>query len=193
MISIVLASTSRYRRELLGRLRLPFAVESPGVDETARAGERPAETARRLALAKAAAVLSRHPGAIVIGSDQVAELDGRSIGKPGDHAAAAEQLANLQGRSAIFHTALAVVGAGGPPSVDCVETVVRLRPLSAAAILAYLAAEPAYDCAGSAKIESLGIALMEAVSSEDPTALVGLPLIRLTTRLAERGVHVLPD
>ena len=191
MISIVLASTSRYRRELLGRLRLPFIVEAPGVDEMAHEDERPAETARRLALAKAMAVRDRHPGAIVIGSDQVAELDGCSIGKPGTHAAAFEQLTRLQGRSALFHTALAVVGIGGPPTVDCVETSVRLRMLSAEGILAYLAAEPAYDCAGGAKIESLGIALMAAVRSEDPTALVGLPLICLTTRLAERGVHVL--
>lgn len=192
MRPIVLASTSRYRRELLGRLRLPFTVDPPEVDETPAPGEPPAALAERLAHAKARAVAPGHPGAIVIGSDQVADLDGRALGKPGNHAAARAQLTLLQGREVVFHTAVAVVAPDGHARGSLVPTVVRFRRLGPAAIDAYLAAEPAYDCAGSAKVEALGIALLESVRSDDPTALVGLPLIALAGLLAAAGVEILP-
>jgi septum formation protein len=189
---IVLASTSRYRRELLARLRLDFTVAAPGVDEAALGGEPPAATAARLAVAKARAVLATHPGAVVIGSDQVAELDGRPLGKPLQHAAALQQLLAMQGRTVVFHTALAVAGpADDALQFDCVPTSVTFRELSLPALDAYLRADEPYDCAGAAKIESLGIALVERVESEDPTALVGLPLIRLTSMLAAAGIAVL--
>jgi septum formation protein len=189
MPRIVLASTSPYRRELLQRLRLPFDAAAPRVDETALPGEAPRVSARRLAQAKAEAVAKGLADAIVIGSDQVAELDGAALNKPGDHAAAVDQLARLQGRSATFHTALCVASGGGARvEVDCVPTVVRFRPLSRSQIEAYLRADRPYDCAGAAKIESLGIALVASVCSDDPTALVGLPLIRLTTMLAALGI-----
>jgi septum formation protein len=189
---IVLASTSRYRRELLARLRLDFTVAAPGVDEAALGGEPPAATAARLAVAKARAVLATHPGAVVIGSDQVAELDGRPLGKPLQHAAALQQLMEMQGRTVVFHTALAVAGpADNALQFDCVPTSVTFRELSPPALDAYLRADEPYDCAGAAKIESLGIALVERVESEDPTALVGLPLIRLTSILTAAGVAVL--
>jgi septum formation protein len=189
---IVLASTSRYRRELLARLRLDFTVAAPGVDEAALAGEPPAATAARLAVAKARAVLATHPGAVVIGSDQVAELDGRPLGKPLQHAAALQQLMAMQGRTVVFHTALAVAGPSDDAlQFDCVPTSVTFRELSLPALDAYLRADEPYDCAGAAKIESLGIALVERVESEDPTALVGLPLIRLTSMLAAAGIAVL--
>lgn len=189
---IVLASTSRYRRELLARLRLAFTVAAPGVDEAALADEPPAATAARLAVAKARAVLATHPGAVVIGSDQVAELDGRPLGKPLQHAAALQQLMAMQGRTVVFHTALAVAGpADDALQFDCVPTSVTFRALSPPALDAYLRADEPYDCAGAAKIESLGIALVERVESEDPTALVGLPLIRLSSMLTAAGIAVL--
>jgi septum formation protein len=188
---IVLASTSPYRRELLGRLGLPFEVLPPEVDEAPLSGESPRATALRLAGLKAEAVARARPGALVIGSDQVAELDGMALGKPLTHERATGQLARMQGKMVVFHTALALAAPGRPLQSDVVPTIVRLRPLSAAQIEDYLAREPAYDCAGSAKIEQLGIALVEAVDSSDPTALVGLPLIRLTSMLAAVGVAVL--
>lgn len=190
--SIVLASTSRYRRELLARLRLNFTVAAPCVDEAALPGESPAATAARLATAKARAVHAAHPGAVVIGSDQVAELDGTPLGKPLQHAAALQQLMAMQGRTVVFHTALALAGpADDVLQFDCVPTAVTFRALSPTALDAYLRADEPYDCAGAAKIESLGIALVERVESDDPTALVGLPLIRLTSMLAAAGVTVL--
>jgi septum formation protein len=189
MPRIVLASTSPYRRELLSRLRLSFEVMSPGVDEQPLPDESPRVTARRLAQAKAEAVASRVPDAIVIGSDQVADLDGTALNKPGTHEAALRQLEALQGRVAIFHTAIAVATDGGRRiEVDCVPTQVRFRRLDRARLDAYLHADQPYDCAGAAKVESLGIALLEAVHSDDPTALIGLPLIRLTTMLAACGL-----
>jgi septum formation protein len=186
---IVLASSSRYRQEQLARLHLPFAVDVPAIDESPMPGEVPAATAGRLALAKARAVAARQPGAIVIGADQVAELDGRPIGKPGTHAAALAQLLAMRGRTVCFHSALALVDAADARDRSgCVPTSVRFRDLPAEALEAYLRIDQPYDCAGSAKIESLGICLVEAVHSEDPSALVGLPLIALTTLLAELGV-----
>ncbi len=189
-MTIVLASTSPYRRELLQRLALPFEVAPPAVDEQRLQGESPLAMALRLAEAKASEVGGRHPGAIVIGSDQVAELDGESIGKPHTHAAALEQLQRMQGRTLVFHTALAVVK-GTFVQLDSVPTTVTFRSLSADALDAYLKHDQPYDCAGAARIESLGIALAERVESDDPTALIGLPLIRLTSMLGAAGVDVL--
>jgi septum formation protein len=190
MPPIVLASTSPYRRQLLARLRLPFSVQAPQVDEHALPGETPAATARRLAQAKAAAVAAGRPDAIVIGSDQVADVDGEALSKPGTHEAALAQLTRMQGREVVFHTALAVIGPDGCRQVDEVPTVVRFRVLPADQLDAYLRLERPYDCAGAAKIESLGIVLAESVRADDPTALIGLPLIRLTSMLAACGVRL---
>jgi septum formation protein len=189
---LVLGSTSRYRRELLERLRLPFETDAPAVDETPQAGETPAALSERLALAKAREVARRHTDAVVIGSDQVAELDGRPIGKPGSHERAAEQLRAMSGRAVVFHTALAVVRPStGYEGLRQVAVSVRFRTLSEAEIEAYLRAEQPYDCAGSAKCEGLGIALLEAIESDDPTALIGLPLIATHTLLREAGLDPL--
>lgn len=190
--TVVLGSTSPYRRELLGRLGIAFEVAAPGVDETALADESPAALAARLALAKARAVARRFPGAVVIGSDQVAELDGEALGKPGNHANATAQLRRMRGRSVLFHTALAVVcQETGFQQEDVAVVRVRFRHLSDAEIEAYLVAEQPYDCAGSAKSEGLGIALLDAIESDDPTALVGLPLIRTCRMLRAAGVPLL--
>jgi septum formation protein len=188
MPPIVLASTSPYRRQLLQRLRLPFAVEAPCVDERARPGEAPRSTALRLAQAKAQAVAASHRQSVVIGSDQVADVDGEALSKPGGHEAALAQLVRMQGRTVVFHTALAVTDPRAGLQVDIVPTVVRFRTLPRAQLDAYLRAEQPYDCAGSAKIESLGITLVESVQAEDPTALIGLPLIRLTSMLLACGI-----
>ncbi|HOY35693.1 MAG TPA: Maf family nucleotide pyrophosphatase [Piscinibacter sp.] len=189
---LILASTSRYRRELLERLRLPFEVVSPEVDETPQPGEMPAELAARLARAKAAAVATLHPHAVVIGSDQVAELDGQPIGKPGTHERAVQQLRSMRGRSVVFHTAVAVQHVNGGYAAEALAPVtVHFRMLSDAEIEHYLRAEQPYDCAGSAKCETLGIALLQAIESDDPTALVGLPLIRTCELLRAAGVDPL--
>ena len=185
---LILGSTSRYRRELLERLQLPFEVHAPQVDETPRAGEPPENLARRLALAKARAVAARYPQAVVIGSDQVADLEGEPLGKPGTHARAVEQLRRMRGRTVIFQTALSVVClARGFEMSDLAAVKVRFRALSDTEIETYLRAEEPYDCAGSAKSEGLGICLLEHVRSDDPTALVGLPLIAVCSLLREAG------
>jgi len=190
--ALILGSTSRYRRELLERLRLPFTVHAPDVDETPMAGEAPAALAQRLALAKAHAVSAAHPDAIVIGSDQVADLDGSPIGKPGTHERAVEQLRSMRGRSIVFQTAVAVVRAStGYVGTALAPVTVRFRDLSDAEIEHYLRIEQPYDCAGSAKCETLGIALLEAIDSDDPTALVGLPLIRTCALLRAAGIDPL--
>lgn len=188
MPPIVLASTSPYRRELLARLRIPFAVAAPAIDEQALPEEAPNLTALRLAQAKAQAVAAANRDAIVIGSDQVADVDGAALSKPGSHAAALAQLGRMQGRTVVFHTAVAVVGPDRSLQVDSVPTAVRFRRLPVARLDAYLRAEQPYDCAGAAKIEALGIALVESVQSDDPTALIGLPLIRLIAMLERCGV-----
>jgi septum formation protein len=189
---LILASTSRYRRELLERLRLPFEIESPEVDETPLPGERPAALAQRLALAKAHAVAVRHPEAVVIGSDQVADLDGVPIGKPGSHMRAVEQLRAMRGRAIVFQTGVAVVcEAQGFVGAALVPVTVRFRALSDAEIEHYLRTEQPYDCAGSAKAETLGIALLDAIESDDPSALVGLPLIRTCALLRQAGIDPL--
>lgn len=189
---LILASTSRYRRELLARLQRPFEVQAPEVDETPQPAEAAAELAARLALAKAWAVARRRPEALVIGSDQAAQLGERIVGKPGTHEAAVEQLRAASGRVAVFHTAVALVhGASGRTWCETVDTRVTYRTLADREIEHYLAAEPAYDCAGSAKSEGLGIALLESIESPDPTALVGLPLIALRRMLDAAGLPVL--
>lgn len=190
---LVLASSSAYRRELLARLRLPFEAIAPEIDETPRPGETPTDTAMRLAREKAAAVAARMPGALVIGSDQVATLDGEQIGKPGSHEAALAQLRTMRGREVVFHTALCLWdGREADPvraaQVQDVQVTVAFRDLPDAELDAYLRIEQPYDCAGSAKNEGLGIALLERIDSHDPTALTGLPLIALTTMLRRAGV-----
>lgn len=189
----MLASSSRYRRELLERLGMPFAVDVPAIDETALPGETPRALALRLALEKARAVASRHPDAVVIGSDQTATVDQRdAIGKPGSHAAALRQLSDASGRTLNYHTAVAVViAAEGFERALVVDARVKFRDLDRATIESYLAREPAYDCAGAAKVEGLGIALIESLDCPDPTALVGLPLIALSGLLAAAGRPVL--
>jgi septum formation protein len=190
---LVLASTSRYRRELLARLGLAFEVVAPHVDEDPLPGESPAAMAARLALEKARAIAAQRPDAIVIGSDQTATLDGSAvIGKPGTHERAVAQLRAASGRAMRYHTAVAVVRAGaGFERVATVQTLVRFRLLDDTRIEAYLAREPAYDCAGSAKCEGLGIALLESIEGPDPTALIGLPLIELSAALEAAGLPVL--
>jgi septum formation protein len=191
---LILASSSAYRRELLGRLHLPFEAIAPHIDETPLPGEAPEATALRLARAKAEAIALRHPGALVIGSDQVATLDGTQIGKPGDHPRALAQLQTMRGREVVFHTALCLWDGRAPDSVpdsvqlENVQVFVRFRDLPDAELDAYLRIEQPYDCAGSAKNEGLGIALIERIDSSDPTALTGLPLIALTGMLRRAGV-----
>jgi septum formation protein len=190
--TLVLASTSRYRRELLSRLRIAFDAVAPEVDETALDGESPCALARRLALAKAQAVAMRRPQAVVIGSDQVADLHGQAIGKPGTHAGAVDQLQRMSAQLVVFHTAVAVVCRQSGFSDEFVVPVrVRFRELDAASIENYLRLEQPYDCAGSARSEGLGVALLEAIESDDPTALVGLPLIRTCAALRRAGIDPL--
>jgi septum formation protein len=189
---LILASTSPYRRELLARLRLPFDVMAPGVDEDALPNEAPLALAQRLALRKAQAVASRHADAVVIGSDQVAELDGQALGKPGAHDRAVQQLRAMRGHEVRFHTALAVLCAGTGFEQQAVATVrVRFRDLTDSEIERYLRLEQPYDCAGSAKCETLGIALVDTIDSDDPTALIGLPLIRTAALLRAAGLDPL--
>ena len=189
---LILASTSRYRRELLGRLRLPFEAIAPEVDETAMPGETPAPMAARLALAKARAVAALQPGAVVIGSDQVCDLDGRALGKPGDHANATRQLRLLSGRTALFHTAVAVVQPSTGFQQAALSAVrVQYRALTDQDIARYLHLDQPYDCAGSAKCETLGITLLESIESDDPTALIGLPLIHTARLLRLAGIDPL--
>ena len=186
---LILGSTSRYRRELLERLRVPFDVQAPAVDDAV-----PANRPRRwhFALAKAGDVATRFPNAVVIGSDQVADLDGEPVGKPGNHERAVQQLRAMSGRSMVFQTAVAVVRHDrGHAAAVLVPVTVRFRRLDDAEIERYLRLEQPYDCAGSAKAETLGIALLEAIRSDDPTALVGLPLIATCRLLREAGLDPL--
>ncbi len=189
---LVLASTSPYRRELLRRLGLPFIVANPATDETALPGETPTTTALRLSEAKARAVAQQHPEALIIGSDQVAEMDGSVFGKPGTHDKAVEQLRTLSGKTVNFYTGLCVLDAAtGNAEVCGVPTLVGFRELSDAEIENYLRREPAYNCAGSAKSEGLGIALLSRIQGNDPNALVGLPLIALCDLLRKHGMNIL--
>lgn len=190
--TLILGSSSRYRKELLSRLKIPFEVAAPEVDETPLSNETPRDLALRLALAKARAVASQNPEAVVIGSDQVADLEGLPLGKPGNHANAVKQLQRMRGQTVIFQTALSVVClATGFEQTDLAAVKVTFRDLTDAEIEAYLMAEEPYDCAGSAKSEGLGIALLAAIDNDDPTALVGLPLIRTCHLLSAAGVKLL--
>ncbi len=189
---LVLGSTSPYRRQMLARLRLPFQVAAPEVDETPQPSETPKQLACRLAMAKARAVAAQFPACVVIGSDQVADLDGQALGKPGNHQRATAQLQQMRGKTVIFQTAVAVVcNDTGFAELDLAQVKVRFRELTDAEIEAYLRAETPYDCTGSAKSEGLGIALLESIDNDDPSALVGLPLIRTCRMIRAAGVQVL--
>jgi len=189
---LILGSTSRYRKELLQRLEMPFDVVAPEVDETPLPGERPVDLAVRLAMAKARAVATQHPDAVVIGSDQVADLNGKPLGKPGDHARATAQLREMRGQVVIFQTAVSVLHiASGFEQSTLAPVRVHFRMLSDAEIETYLQLEQPYDCAGSAKSEGLGIALLESIDNDDPTALIGLPLIRTCKMLEAAGWPIL--
>jgi MAF protein len=191
-MDIILASTSPYRRALLERLLLPFRSLAPGIDETPHPGESPPALARRLALAKARAVADRHPRALVIGSDQVAARNGRFLPKPGNLENARRQLLDSVGREVLFYTAVALVFPGDQRERCHVETTAaRFRQLTPSQVEGYLAREEPFDCAGSFKVEGLGIALFEGIAGRDPSALEGLPLIALTDLLAEAGVEIL--
>lgn len=192
MPTLILASSSRYRRELLDRLGLPYEAVSPDIDESPLPGETPRQTAFRLAEEKARAVQAMYPGSIVIGSDQVADLKGEKLGKPHTRERSVAQLEAMQGETVTFYTALCVLAADGKALKEESLTVVKMRPLSRETIEAYVDREQPFDCAGSAKIEKLGIALMESVTSDDPTSLIGLPLMKLTTMLGRAGLPVLP-
>ena len=190
--ALILGSTSPYRRELLQRLNIPFEVAAPDVDETPQAGEAPAQLAQRLALAKARAVAANFPNAVVIGSDQVADLNGQPLGKPGSHERAVAQLRQMRGQTVVFQTAVAVVCLqSGFEQTDLAAVKVQFRALSDEEIENYLQAEQPYDCAGSAKSEGLGIALLASIDNDDPTALVGLPLIRTCRMIQAAGIPLL--
>ena len=190
--ALILGSTSRYRSELLQRLRIPFEVHAPAVDETPQSDETPATLAVRLAMEKARAVARNWPSAVVIGADQVADLNGQPLGKPGDHARATEQLRQMRGKTVVFQTAVAVVCIDtGFEQGSLAAVRVKFRDLSDSDIENYLMAEQPYDCAGSAKSEGLGIALLESIDSDDPTALIGLPLIRTCNLLRAAGITLL--
>jgi len=185
---LILGSSSPYRHELLERLHLPFTVAVPDIDETPLPGEAPEATALRLSRSKAESIAARHPGALVIGSDQVATLDGQQVGKPGTHEKALAQLQSMRGRTVTFHSALCLLdGRDGRIQLTDVQTRATFRDLTDPELDAYLRLEQPYDCAGSAKAEGLGIALLSRVESDDPTALIGLPLVALTTMLRAVG------
>ncbi|HEX8981014.1 MAG TPA: Maf family nucleotide pyrophosphatase [Parasulfuritortus sp.] len=189
---LVLASTSPYRRELLSRLGVPFEIAAPDIDETPLAGESPDDTAQRLSVLKAQAVAEQFPDALIIGSDQVALLEGRQLGKPGTHEKAAAQLRAMRGKTLEFHTALTLLNAAtGRTQTANVPVRLVMRDYSDAQIEAYLRKDQPYNCCGSARSESLGIALIARYETEDPNALVGLPLIKLTEMLANEGLDVL--
>lgn len=194
---LILASSSTYRRELLSRLRIPFDIDAPHIEEAPLEAEAPPQTALRLAREKARVVAQRHGGSLIIGSDQVATLGGAQIGKPGNHENALRQLQTMRGREVIFHTALCLwdartAGEETDQAVN-VQTIVRFRNLPDHELEAYLRLERPYDCAGSAKNEGLGIAILEKIESDDPTALTGLPLIALTSMLRRVGVPFFAD
>jgi septum formation protein len=189
---IILASTSPYRAELLRRLQLPFNAAHPDVDEVPLQGEKPVETALRLSLAKAASISDAFPGSLIIGSDQVADLNGNPVGKPGTRERAHEQLLAMRGQTLVFHSGIALLNSDtGKTQSTVVATTVRFREYADNEIESYLDRENALDCAGSAKSEGLGIALVASMQSDDPTALVGMPLIALVNMLRHEGVEVL--
>ncbi|MGI9291438.1 MAG: Maf family protein [Gammaproteobacteria bacterium] len=187
---LILASSSAYRRELLSRLGVEFSAISPDVDETPRPNETPAELAARLAGSKAETIHIDNPGCVVIGSDQVASLQGLPLGKPGDHATAVSQLSACSGKQVQFHTAVSVLGDNGFRATYTDLTTVQFRALETSEIEAYLLTDKPYDCAGSFRSEGLGITLFEAIENRDPTALIGLPLIWLAGALRDAGISL---
>ncbi len=188
---LILGSSSPYRRELLERLRIPFSVVSPKIDETPKADETPPETALRLALEKARHIAQSHPNALVIGADQVATVNGEQIGKAGGFDKALAQLQMMRGKTALFHSALCLYDARNDSyQLENIITKTTFRDLPDEELAAYLRIEQPYDCAGSAKVEALGITILEKVESDDPTALVGLPLIALTGMLRQAGMRL---
>ena len=190
-VELILGSSSPYRRELLERLRLPFTVVSPKIDETPQLGETPPETALRLALEKARHIAQFHPNALIIGADQVATVDGAQIGKAGGFDKALAQLQTMRGKTALFHSALCLYDARNDSyQLENIVTKTTFRDLPDEELAAYLRIEQPYDCAGSAKVEALGITILEKVESDDPTALIGLPLIALTGMLRQAGVKL---
>ena len=190
-IELILGSSSPYRRELLERLRLPFTVVSPKIDETPQLGETPPETALRLALEKARYIAQSHPNALIIGADQVATVDGAQIGKAGGFDKALAQLQMMRGKTALFYSALCLYDARNDSyQLENIVTKTTFRDLPDEELAAYLRIEQPYDCAGSAKVEALGITILEKAESDDPTALIGLPLIALTGMLRQAGVKL---
>ena len=188
---LILASSSIYRQQLLSRLHLPFTTANPAIDESPLASETPPQTALRLAEQKARALAARFPDALIIGSDQVAVLHGQAVGKPGNHANAFQQLSSASGATMVFYTALCLLDSGsGVAQLATASNEVKFRKLTSEQIERYLNAEKPYDCAGSAKSEGLGIALIEYIRGDDPNALIGLPLIDLITMLERAGVKV---
>lgn len=188
---LVLGSSSRYRRELLGRLGIPFTCDSPEIDETPQPGETPAHLSQRLARTKARAVAAKHPGCVVIGSDQVCDLEGKCLGKPHTRERAIAQLSAMSGKNLVFHTAVCAIDAQGHEEEVLSDTTLVMKKLPLEAIEDYVDREQPFDCAGSAKIEKLGIALMQSVHSDDPTSLIGLPLMSVTGMLSRAGLPVI--
>lgn len=189
---LILGSSSPFRKELLERLGLDFTCQSPEIDETPLKGETPAQLAGRLSVLKARAIAKNNPGCVVIGSDQVLDLDGKCLGKPLTHEKAIQQLTDMSGKTVTFHSAMCVIDAQGNEQTADITTELVIRELSPEAIEAYLQHEKPYRCAGSAKIEKMGIAIIREFRSSDPTAIIGLPLIRLTEMLSKAGIDVLP-
>ncbi len=190
--SLVLGSSSPYRKELLERLHVKFTTDSPKVDETPLKEETPRDLALRLSRLKARAVAQKHPGCVVIGSDQVLDLDGKCVGKPGNRENCIKQLEEMSGKTLVFHTAMTVIDAVGLGHTAVVDTTIKMKELKRETIAAYVDLEQPFNCAGSAKLEKLGIALISSFESEDPTAIIGLGLIELTNMLAKCGIEVLP-
>ncbi|MCD8338720.1 MAG: Maf family nucleotide pyrophosphatase [Burkholderiales bacterium] len=191
-LPLVLASSSPYRKELLERLHLEFSVDSPSIDETPLTGEKPYDLALRLSKLKALACAKNHPGAVIIGSDQVLDLEGQCLGKPGNRENAIAQLLKTSGKTLVFQTAVSVIDTSGQVQSNVIPTTIKMRFLSQLAIEAYVDLEKPFNCAGAAKIEKMGIALIKEFSSTDPTAIIGLPLIALTDMLKKAGITVLP-
>lgn len=190
--TLILGSSSPYRKELLERLHVDFITDSPSVDETALKEETPFDLSLRLSKLKARAVALKHPGAVVIGSDQVLNLDGKCLGKPGNRENCIKQLTEMSGKKLVFHTAVTVIDTNGNEQSVVVDTVIHMRELEKETIEAYADLEKPFNCAGSAKLEKMGIALISKFQSDDPTAIIGLPLIELTSMLSKAGVQVLP-
>ena len=190
---LILGSSSPFRKELLSRLPVSFETYSPDIDETPLKDESPKDLSLRLSILKAQAVAEHNPGCVVIGCDQVLELEGKPLGKPGNFDRAFAQLSAMSGKSVVFHSAMTVIDEHGNIQSTVVPTELKMRELAPEAIRAYLHMEEPYNCAGSAKIEKLGIALVEEFKSDDPTAIIGLPLIQLTTMLGKAGIEVLPE